>query len=474
MNSSTASSLVLSILGDHADDVSERTSVRIEGHDLSIGRAEHCDWVLQAQGVSRQHAVVRHLNGLYFLEDRSTNGMLLNGTPLRGGEPVSLSDGDRLQLDTFEILVAVEMPPQVAEDTARRHREDTLRTLRVSQREPSVDEPLSTAAPSTTQGVSPVLIPGDASAVASLDPLAWFPTVMPSSPDGLAHAEPSAHWNHGSPMVERFDAPHVDPLAVERRGPSVLPENWDRTRSLFTLPAAQDSAAPADIDVHLPPVPAPAPAAAPEPLLTPASASVPTPTIPISMPTHVPVSAASSGPTPGPAPAPTSTPANIESLFTLVLEGVMDVLRARAELKNGFRLPATLIQRRENNPLKFAPTGSEALSRLLAAPNEAFLSGEAAVVDAMDDIRLHQVALLTGVRAAFDDLMAQFDPSRFEDGQPQRSRFGFATGKGPWERYRAHFHGLAADPEQRFRRLFGDEFARAYEDQLTRGKRDSR
>ena len=152
----------------------------------------------------------------------------------------------------------------------------------------------------------------------------------------------------------------------------------------------------------------------------------------------------------------------------------MDVLRARAELKNGFRLPATLIQRRENNPLKFAPTGSEALARVLAAPNDAFLSGKAAITDAMDDIRLHQVALLAGVRAAFDDLIAQFDPLRFEDGEARRPRFGFGTAKGPWERYRAHFDGLAADPEERFRRLFGDEFARAYEDQLARAKRDGR
>jgi type VI secretion system protein ImpI len=455
MNSSTASSLVLSILGEHAGDVSERTSVRVEGHDLSIGRAEHCDWVLQAQGVSRQHAVVRHLNGLYFLEDRSTNGMLLNGTPLRGGEPVSLSDGDRLQLDTFEILVTVEVPPEVAEATARRNREDTLRTLRVSQREPSVGEPLSTPAPSMTQVVSPALIPGDASAVASLDPLAWFPSAPLSTREGLAGVEPSAHWNHGSPMVEHFDAPHLDPVAVERRGSSVLPENWDRTRSVFTLPVMQDSVASAEVDALLTPEPEPVAQPVPVPMPGPISISAPTPT-------------------PTPLPASPSAPATIESLFTLVLDGVMDVLRARAELKNGFRLPATLIQRRENNPLKFAPTGSEALSRLLAAPNEAFLSGEAAVVDAMDDIRLHQVALLAGVRAAFDDLIAQFDPSRFEEGQPRRSRFGFATEAGPWERYRTHFQGLAADPEQRFRRLFGDEFARAYEDQLARAKRDGR
>lgn len=441
MNSSTASSLVLSILGEHASDVSEHTSVRVEGHDLSIGRAEHCDWVLQAQGVSRQHAVVRHLNGLYFLEDRSTNGMLLNGAPLRGGEPVSLSDGDRLQLDTFEILVAVELPPQVAEATAPRHREDTLRTLRVPHREPAVGEPLP--APAMTQGASPSLIPGDAGAAVSLDPLAWFPSVLPSAQHGVADVEPSAHWNHASPMDDRFDVPHVDVAAVARRNASVLPENWDRTRSVFILPTTQDGAAPAEIGIPVP--------AEPESV-------------------HLPVLE----PAPAPSPAPAPAQANIEALFTLVLEGVMDVLRARAELKNGFRLPATLIQRRENNPLKFAPTGSEALARVLAAPNDAFLSGEAAVTDAMDDIRLHQIALLTGVRAAFDDLITQFDPSRFEEGQPRRSRFGFATDKSPWERYRAHFQGLAADPEQRFRRLFGDEFARAYEDQLARGKRDGR
>jgi type VI secretion system protein ImpI len=459
MNSSTTPSLVLSVLGDHAGDVSERTSVRVEGHDLSIGRAEHCDWVLQAHGVSRQHAFVRHLNGLYFLEDRSTNGMLLNGVPLRGGEPVSLNDGDRLQLDTFEILITVETPPQVVtEATARRDREDTLRTLRASRREPGVAE--SSSLPSMAHDASTSLIPGAAGSAASLDPLAWLGSQQPAVHEGIRETEPSAHWNHASPMDGHFHAPHVEAPIVGRHEASVLPENWDRTRSLFTLPSMPEIAAPAAFDAplsfeHVPAAVAPV---APEP---PARAPAVSP-------------AAAPAPTPTPPQASAPVPANMESLFTLVLEGVMDVLRARAELKNGFRLPATLIQRRENNPLKFAPTGSEAMARVLAAPNEAFLSGEAAITDAMDDIRLHQVALLAGVRAAFDDLIAQFDPSRFEDGEARRPRFGFGTAKGPWERYRAHFDGLAADPEERFRRLFGDEFARAYEDQLARAKRDGR
>jgi type VI secretion system protein ImpI len=461
MNSSTASSLVLSVLGDHAGDVSERTSVRIEGHDLSIGRAEHCDWVLQAQGVSRQHAFVRHLNGLYFLEDRSTNGMLLNGAPLRGGEPVSLSDGDRLQLDTFEILVTVEMPtPDVAEATARRERDETLQTLRVSRREPAVSEPVPLSF--MAQSASPSLIPGVADAAGSLDPLAWFGGDVPSAHEASRDIESAAHWSHASPMDGHFDAPQVEPRTVERQGPAVLPENWDRTRSVFTLPTTQERAALPDLVAPVLSGPASVAVAAvaavavqeANPAPAPAQVTAPTPSSQTQTKASIPVAT------------------NIESLFTLVLEGVMDVLRARAELKNGFRLPATLIQRRENNPLKFAPTGSEALSRVLAAPNEAFLSGEAAITDAMDDIRLHQVALLAGVRAAFDDLITQFDPSRFEEGESRRPRFGFAAAKGTWERYRAHFDGLAADPEERFRRLFGDEFARAYEDQLARAKRD--
>ncbi|SKB43122.1 type VI secretion system-associated FHA domain protein TagH [Luteibacter sp. 22Crub2.1] len=451
MNRSTGPSLVLSILGDHAGDIAERTSVRAEAHDLSIGRAEHCDWVLQAQGVSRQHAFVRHLNGLYFIEDRSTNGMLLNGAPLRGGEPVSLGDGDRLQLDTFEILVALESTVD-EQATARCEHDRSLQTLRVPHTSPAYhDSPLPL-------GTAPSLITGDAhggsslipgTAAAPLDPMAWFQTVMPVVDHAPAAVEASGHWNHASPMTDRFDAPTVD--ADPPRVAPVLPEHWDRTRSLFQMPP----------DVATPEAPmAAAPAQPPAP---------PVGARPARDPTADPVPS-----TPAPTPTPPSPTTGIEPLFALVLDGVMDVLRARAELKNGFRLPATLIQRRENNPLKFAPTGTEALARVLAAPNEAFLSGEAAIVDAMDDIREHQVALLAGVRAAFDDLIAQFDPARFEEGDTRRSRFGFAPASGPWERYRAHFQKLATDPEERFRRLFGDEFARAYEDQLVRAKRDNR
>src|ERR1700754_2968393 len=444
-------SLVLSVLGANADEIADRSSVRVEGHDLTIGRAEQCDWVLHAHGVSRQHAVVRHLNGLYFLEDRSTNGMLLNGAPLRGGEPAVLGDGDLVQIDTFEVLVAIESPiEQMAQTTARRDARDSHDTARIAPVAPPhvdmVQVPSSAAS----------LIPGEAAASGTLDPLAWFQTVLPTGlNEPPVAAGSSALWNHTSPLDDHFVVARVDADAAVRPS-AVLPENWDRTRSLFRKPDV-----PVEVESPMPPAVEAAVVVANE---TPAIAQAPLPPPAVPAQTPVPVTVL--------VPASATPSAPVESLFMLVLEGVMDVLRARAELKNGFRMPATLIRRTENNPLKFAPTPAEAMSRLLAAPNDAFLSGEVAIVDAMGDIRLHQVALLAGVRAAFDDLIDQFDPARFEEEGGRRSRFGLGGGKGPWERYRSHYAGLAADPEERFRRLFGDEFARAYEDQLARFKSD--
>src|SRR5690606_33069557 len=70
--------------------------------------------MLAAPGISRTHAVVRYVHGRYFLEDRSTNGMLRNGAPLSRGEPVTLDDGDRLQMDTFEVAVALAREAEAA------------------------------------------------------------------------------------------------------------------------------------------------------------------------------------------------------------------------------------------------------------------------------------------------------------------------------------------------------------------------
>ncbi len=68
-----------------------------------LGRSRDCDIVLDDAGVSRRHAHIRPAAAGWTIEDlHSTNGVLLNGEPLRGVHPLSV--GDRIALGTTEIV----------------------------------------------------------------------------------------------------------------------------------------------------------------------------------------------------------------------------------------------------------------------------------------------------------------------------------------------------------------------------------
>lgn len=415
--------LTLEVLGRQAAQFGSRSRKVFPEIGGSIGRSEDCEWVLGAPGVSRIHAMVRYLNGIYFIEDRSTNGMLLNGAPLPRGEPSALKDGDRLQIDTFEISVQVQAPGQAAEAPAAPAPAMAPAPLPGDPLDFGLSDLLAPAPAAAAAGAS--LIPDSAAAGGDLDPLSFLdaPYATPVAEPAPPQSAPIPSWNHTAGSADHFRPPVTD---VQRQA-QVLPENWDLTMGDFA-PKAEPAA-------------------------------------PVMPPAAPPAAAAFA------APAATALPAELEQILHIVADGVMDVLRARAEIKNTFRLPVTIIQRSENNPLKFAPTADEAVQRILAPTGPAFLSGSAAFQDAFEDIRCHQMAMLAGVRAAFESLLVHFNPDRFEheaDGGAKRAAFG---GKGRyWDRYREHFEELMGNPDECFRRLFGDEFARAYEEQLARLK----
>ncbi|MET0331155.1 MAG: type VI secretion system-associated FHA domain protein TagH [Dyella sp.] len=464
---SIVQNLILSVQGNQASRFGAGSQKIFEGRDGSIGRSEECDWTLSTEGVSRLHAMVRYLNGIYFIEDRSTNGMLLNGNPLQRGEPASLRDGDRLQIDTFEVSVQLSggdetrLQPQ-PQSMAPVVRHDAW-------------EPAAIVAPIAPAIDDASLIPRGGTPSPALDPLSFL---QPASDVWSVPVAPSvnASWNHTPASVDNFQLPSLAPARAQAE---LLPDNWDLTLSQFApLPARAPALSPlARVATSvpasaLPPldsVPEPV-IFAPEPGLVTATVAEPAPEVPAeptpmpSMSTPMPTAL----PTP-PAAEPPPPSTDLErAMFRVVIDGMMEVLRARAELKNSFRLPVTIIQRAQNNPLKFAATADEAIGRLLAPPSNAFLSGTAALDDALQDIRHHQMAMLAGVRAAFDGLLAQFDPRHFETDSAAGLRTLFAGKNRPWDRYQEHFAGLMKNPDECFRRLFGEEFARAYEEQLAR------
>jgi type VI secretion system FHA domain protein len=161
-------------------------------------------------------------------------------------------------------------------------------------------------------------------------------------------------------------------------------------------------------------------------------------------------------------------------ILRIVVSGVMDVLQARQRIKEEFRMRTTTFKPKENNPLKFSANVDDALHNLLVKRNEAYFEPVKAFEDAFDDVRNHQMAMLAGVRAAFEAMLADFDPDRLEQEFDRQQRKGALISMPAklryWEMYREKVHGIVKDADTSFRELFGDEFARAYEEQLERLK----
>src|SRR6185312_12439224 len=98
-------------------------------------------------------------------------------------------------------------------------------------------------------------------------------------------------------------------------------------------------------------------------------------------------------------------------IFRVVVEGVMDVLRARQQIKDEFRMRLTQFRAADNNPLKFSANVDDALHNLLVKRNAAYLEPVEAFEDAFDDLRDHQIAMLAGMRVAFESMLTQFQGS---------------------------------------------------------------
>ncbi len=152
------------------------------------------------------------------------------------------------------------------------------------------------------------------------------------------------------------------------------------------------------------------------------------------------------------------------------VSGMMKVLGARNAIKNEFRMNVTMIQPAENNPLKFSPNVDEALRNMFTSQTNAYLPGTIAIRDGFADIADHQVAVIAGMRAAFRSLLKRIDPAELEVRFDRQHKAGLLTSKKGkyWEAYHEFYADLADNMDDAFQDLFGEDFAEAYEQQMSR------
>jgi type VI secretion system FHA domain protein len=420
-----------------------------------IGRAAECEWVLPNPYISRHHATVRFLAGSFYIESMGENGISVNGpSPMLGPmERQVLKSGDRIFMDEYEIGVSVVgAEVQSAYESQPAFPGGSLDSL---------FEPQTAS--------RPLMSGSDPFEAAELDPLKQLPAGRPAPhvPDPSL----SMQWTHTSGLADHFTPPQAMPSST---GGNEIPADWDKTsfnRTKWNIPAA----------------PAQPPPAAAQPARAPAPAFVP-PAAPMAPRSSAPVQASAPGVGGNfdidsflrgagidPRACPPETAAVLGQILKLVVQGTIDVLRARAEIKSEFRLQVTRLKVSENNPLKFSVNAEDAMASFFTKRNNAYLQPVEAFQDAFEDIRSHQLAMLAGMRSGFDSVLERLDAATLQeqfDKQIKRGGLLSMSSKSRyWDLFEEYCRELGADREAAFRRLFGEEFGSAYETQLDKLKR---
>jgi predicted component of type VI protein secretion system len=339
--------LALSIVSEQGATLGPSAYKVFDERGGTIGRIAGNDWVLPdpQNFVSSRHALVMARGGVFYLEDKSSNGTFINAAdhPTSRPEPQPLQDGDRLYIGDYEIIVQ-----------------------------------LIPSAPEEVVGKAPVV------AVEA-------PTVLKSRGSQPASPLPPSSTE---PVPSALGLDTVDPLAA-----------------LVGGPASGNGVAADAADHQL-----------------------------------------------------------FESVLRLAVQGLVDVLRSRTQVKNSFRLPTTSIKPVENNPLKFAPTAEDAFHKLFIKRGPGDLAPLDAFREGFDDVTFHQTAVLAGIRAGFNAMLAALHPDKleemFERKRKRTSVLPLGNKTKFWEMYREQFEEIDHDREAHFQLLFGEAFALAYNEHL--------
>ena len=385
-----------------------RNSYRFEGGELTIGRGDDAGWQIDDPDkyVSRRHCVISGQDGVYEVVDASSGGLFVDGgsTPLGPGNGTALEHGMRLRLGDF--VMRVELLD-------------------------ATPAPAPEATPQT--------------AVAAK-----------KSPVGF---EDDGFFSVKSEEVKRPERPETLPDPFE--GPkSKKDASFDFGEEEAPPPPLFDD--PFTLD--------PAPSrAAPEPTVKPTPEPEQTPP-PTAAPTDA-IKAFMRGLRVSPDMADhLNSPEAMEAMgkrFRLLVDGVMLMLRTRAQEKQNVRVAQTVIGAQDVNPLKSLVTTDDAVAALIKARGQGYLDPDRAIEAAFSDLADHQIRTWTALQVSLRRMIDRFDPAEIEramedDGLLESLLSGGRSAK-LWKLYQDRYAEIAEAAENRFLGEVGSEFRDAYE-----------
>jgi len=166
--------------------------------------------------------------------------------------------------------------------------------------------------------------------------------------------------------------------------------------------------------------------------------------------------------------------ARMGRVMKTLVTGLREILMTRTSIKSEFRIEQTMISAGGNNPLKFSISPEQAVEAMIKPATKGYLSPETAAEQALQDIKAHEIAMVTGMEAALKGVLRKLDPKELEGKIEVSGAFGsLLKGKKAryWEVYEKIYAEISDQAENDFQDLFSREFARAYKEQLDKLKR---
>jgi type VI secretion system protein ImpI/type VI secretion system protein len=450
--------LLLSMLG--WPDGTKPEIREIDG-ELAIGRGRESGWMLAdpASQLSRRHCLLTPFGDGWRVMDLSLNGTFINesGSALGRQQSHELHDGDRIRIGAYVIEACYQAPSSLHAP--------------VADRAPFAYPPAGHQAPAD---MPPSAWQPDAWAATPAPTPGGFDPHGRANPDGFV-GQPSA--DH-SPAVS--DAWHAPPP-----GRVVIPEDWDlEDMARPSVPAAPIPSPAAPAATSPPPGtllgddwdhedPA-APEAAPVPV-PPGNAVVAAPAF--TPPTQQAQLSASPPATPSDATLfaaflrgvglrdvgdadPVVMMQSVGTILRVMVDRLRAVQAARSTIKREFRILATVVHPDDNNPIKFSASNEAALRSLLTGNHPP----DRAVGEILDEIRLHELAMIAAMRDAVRGLLEDLNPAHLRASEHGLASMLPVQRKArAFDQYEALHARVVQALEDDFDSVFGKAFARAYE-----------
>ena len=180
-------------------------------------------------------------------------------------------------------------------------------------------------------------------------------------------------------------------------------------------------------------------------------------------------------------PALLSDPSFVDQAVALLpyfLDGTLDILRSRANIKNELRASKTILQSIENNPLKFSVNLQDAIQNIMINQRPGFLSPTDSVQQAFEDLAQHEAALIAGIQAGLNGLLEKMNPdtieTKIESHESKKNLFGKISSSKKWNFYKETYQQILENSSSSFVDMFGNDFVNAYESHINNQKQNGK